>query len=97
MLIHQVANPNQLHEDWVAYHTFTTSLELRAFASVARTLPAHNATVGITMDVVAYSAYAGVGIYTGACATIEQWREAFASDSRVSVLYRPIQLPGRQP
>ena len=57
------ANTNQLHVDWVAYHTFTTSLELRAFASVARTLPAHNAT-GATMDVVAYSAYAGIGIYT---------------------------------
>ena len=52
---------NRLHEDWVAFHAATTARELSAFANVATTLPAHNST-GRTMDVVAYSAYAGVGI-----------------------------------
>eukprot|EP01051_Picozoa_sp_SAG22_P012890 SAG22_NODE_1384_length_4534_cov_2.266516_4_plen_889_part_01 len=55
------AHPNRLHADWVSFHASTTAHELRLFADVAKTIKTYNST-GLTMDVVAYSAYAGVGM-----------------------------------
>jgi hypothetical protein len=55
--------PNQLHRDWVAFHANTTANEVKEMAAIARTIPALNSTNGKTLDVVAYSGYAGIGIY----------------------------------
>ena len=55
--------PNQLHEDWIAFHANTTANEIRELAAIARTVPAANSTNGQTLDVVAYSGFAGLGIY----------------------------------
>ena len=55
--------PNQLHADWVAFHANTTANEVKEMAAIAKTIPALNSTNGKTLDVVAYSGYAGTGIY----------------------------------
>jgi beta-fructofuranosidase len=52
---------SRLHENWVAFHAATTARELKEFAVVAKTLRTYNST-GKTMDVVAYSNYAGIGM-----------------------------------
>ena len=54
--------PNQLHEDWVAFHCNTTALEVKEMAQVAKTIPAYNSTNNMTIDVLAYSGYAGLGL-----------------------------------
>jgi hypothetical protein len=55
--------PNQLHEEWVAFHANTTANEIRELAAIARTIVAANSTNGHTLDVVAYSGFAGLGVY----------------------------------
>lgn len=55
-------SPNQLHEDWVAFHCNTTAREIAEMAQVAKTIPAHNSTDKKTIDVLAYSGYAGLGL-----------------------------------
>jgi hypothetical protein len=72
-------NPNGLHADWVAFHASTTALELKLFADVARTLPTHNST-GRTMDVVAYSSYAGIGMGTSINAYLGDVRDTYGVD-----------------
>lgn len=59
---HAGFRPNQLHEDWVAFHCATTAREIKEIAQIAQTIPALNSTNGKTLDVVAYSGYAGLGL-----------------------------------
>jgi hypothetical protein len=56
--------PNQLHEDWVSFHANATAREVQDMAQVARTIPAYNSSNKQTMDVLAYSGYAGLGLFT---------------------------------
>ena len=60
--IEQGYKPNQLHEDWVAFHCKTTAHEIKEMAQLARTIPAYNSTNQKTLDVLAYSGYAGLGL-----------------------------------
>jgi hypothetical protein len=55
--------PNQLHEDWVSFHANATAREVQEMAQVARTIPAYNSSNKQTMDVLAYSGYAGLGLF----------------------------------
>ena len=61
--------PNQLHSDWVAFHCNTTALEIKAVARFAATVPAYNSTNGKTLDVLAYSGYAGLGLFNPSSTT----------------------------
>jgi hypothetical protein len=55
--------PNQLHEDWVSFHANATAREVQEMVQLARTIPAYNSSNKQTMDVLAYSGYAGLGLF----------------------------------